>query len=136
MKQLLLLFIILAALVPASAKDILNVKVVSSGSSRPVPSVSLTVEYPDTVVVYQADRKGRLKIEPYSFPLTMTARAEGMAEATFGFMSMPEKAVVIELDEDSSAPKTLPKRRPDWSPLRPHRLSSTFVVRTPSSMTH
>lgn len=115
----------------ASASDVLKVKVVTADRHRPVSFASLKVEYPDDIVDLQADRKGKLKFSPSSFPLTVTVSAPGMTDAVFGLISMPDKGLTLELSPDPSAPAPLVKRRVDWSSDRPRRLRSVYIVRTP-----
>ncbi|MDE6480865.1 MAG: hypothetical protein K2L45_11430 [Muribaculaceae bacterium] len=112
-----------------SAKK-LNGKVVREGDSKGVGYARLAVEYPDTIINYEADRKGRFSFEPSSFPLTITARAEGMTDATYGFMSMPPKTVKLEIEYDPTVSRVSPRRRVDWSSDWPRRLRSTYIVRT------
>ena len=124
---LALAFVLLCA--SSSAKKISG-KVVREGDSKGVGYARVAVEYPDTIINYEADRKGRFSFEPSSFPLTITARAEGMSDATYGFMSMPPKTVKVEMEFDPSVPRVLPKRRVDWSSDWPRRLRSTYIERT------
>ena len=132
MRQSLLLLFIFAAILSAAAKDNLKVRCVSEGDNRPVAFAVLTVEYPDTIVTYHADRKGKASFSPSSYPLTVTARAEGMFDSTVGLMSRPGKALVVQLAPDPSRPRPSVSRRVDWSTDRPRRLGSTYIVRTPA----
>ncbi len=131
MRNSLLLACILAATFSATAKDNLKGKVVCEADGRPVANAILSVEYPDTIVSYEADRKGRFKFEPSSYPLTIAARGEGMTESVIGLMSKPDSKLVIELAPDpSAATKPASKRKPDWSTAMRRRLSSTYIVRS------
>ena len=130
MRKSLLLIILLTSLVSA-AKDNIKVKVVSAANRIPIAYAKLAVEYPDTIVNFEADRKGRLSFTPSLFPLTITARSEGMYDATYGFMSMPSKTLKIAMDPDPSMTKAVEKCRADWSSDRPKRFRSTYIVRTP-----
>ncbi len=100
-------------------------------SHRPVANAILSVEYPDTIVSYEADSKGRFKFEPLSYPLTIAARGEGMVESVIGLMSKPDSKLVIELAPDPTAVSHQShKRKPDWSTAMPRRLTSTYTVRS------
>ncbi|MDE6785619.1 MAG: hypothetical protein K2J46_01085 [Muribaculaceae bacterium] len=129
MRQSLLLIILLTALFSA-AKDNIKVKVINGGNRSPIAFAKLAVEYPDTIVNFEADRKGRLSFTPSLFPLTITARSEGMYDATYGFMSMPKKTLKIVMDPDPTVNIAVDKRRVDWSSERPKRFPSTYIVRT------
>lgn len=61
----------------------------------PVPFVSISVEYADTIVTAQTDEKGLLDFTPLSFPLTLTANSEGMLETTYGIMEQPDEPLTI-----------------------------------------
>ncbi len=131
MRYSLLLICILAATFTATAKDTLKGQVVSEADHRPVPNATLSVEYPDTILIYAADRKGRFKFDPSSFPLTIAAKGEGMTESVIGLMSKPDSKIVIKLAPDPSAVSHQPpKRKPDWSTAMPRRLTSTYTVRS------
>ena len=132
MRHKLLLLCVAGAFLTAAAKDIMKVRVISDADRRPVAFTSLAVEYPDTIMTHLTDRKGKLKFTPRSFPLTVTAHAEGMLDATYGLMSMPDGTVTIEIAPNPAATRPPRKRRVDWSSDRPPRLSSTYVVRTPA----
>lgn len=130
MRNSLLLMCIIAAL-SASAKDTLKGKVISESDSRPVAFAALVVEYPDTIVSYESDRKGRFKFAPLSYPLTITAKGKGMVESVIGLMSRPDSKLVIELAPDSSGtPNHVPVRKPDWSTAMTRRLTSKYIVRS------
>ncbi len=111
------------------AKDNIKVKVISEDTRKPVSYADIQVEYADTIINYKSDRKGKLSFTPSSFPLTVTAHAEGMERVTFAYMAMPSKSLKIEMTPDPSAPRVRPKLRVDWSTATPRRLRSTFVVR-------
>lgn len=128
MNKILLALAFVLICCSSSAKKISG-KVVSEDDAKGVGYASLAVEYPDTILNYEADRKGRFSFEPSSFPLTITARAEGMIESAYGFMSMPTKAIKVEMSPDPSLPRGLAKRRVDWSSAWPRRLRSTYTVR-------
>ena len=130
MRKSLLLIALLTALV-SFAKDNIKVKVISASNHAPIAFAKLAVEYPDTIVNFEADRKGRLSFTPSLFPLTITASSEGMYDATYGFMSMPSKTLKIEMDPDPSVSKAAVKSRVVWSSDRPKRFRSTYIVRTP-----
>ena len=112
------------------SEDILRIRVVNDADRRPVPFASLTVEYPDTIVRYETDRKGRLAFSPACFPITVTAGAPGMLDSTVGMISMPEGKVVVEVAPDPAALGFRPRRKPDWSSDRPPRFPSVFIVRS------
>ena len=133
MRNSLLLLCLLVAALTAAAKGNLKVKCINESDNRPVAFVNLTVEYPDGIVNYQTDRKGKVSFTPSSYPLTVAARAEGMYEAVVGLMSAPSGTLTIELAPDPTKPVTASRRRVDWSTDRPRRLSSTYIVRTHSS---
>ncbi len=131
MRNSLLLTCLIAAAFSATAKDTLKGKVVCEADHRPVAYATLTVEYPDTLISYEADSKGRFKFDPSSYPLTIAARGEGMMESVIGLMSKPDSKLVIELAPDPSAvSKPASKRKPDWSTAMPRRLTSTYIVRS------
>ena len=113
-------------------KGALKLRVVNESDRRPVAFASLSVEYPDTIICYEVDRKGRLSFMPASFPLTVTARASGMLDSTIGLMSMPDEKVVIGIAPDPDAVPEAPRRRPDWSTAMQRRLRSTYTVRSSS----
>lgn len=106
-----------------------KIRAIDSSSRRPVASASVAVEYPDTIVVYETDRKGRLTFNPRFFPVTVTVRANGMYDSTVGLVSMPDGKVTVEVDPDPTAPRPASSRRPDWSTAMQRRLRSVYVVR-------
>ena len=61
----------------------------------PVPFVSISVEYADTIVTAKTDEKGLLDFTPLSFPLTVTANSEGMMETSYGIMEQPDEPLTI-----------------------------------------
>ncbi len=129
MKQSLLLLCLLAASLSMTAKDNLKIKFVNADDLSPVEYVDLTVEYPDTIINYSSDRKGKVAFVPSSFPLTITVKAKGMNDGVFGLMSMPSKRLTLELTPDPSVPRVSGRRRADWSSATPRRLRSTYTVR-------
>ena len=117
-----------------AAKDLVKGRIVNEVDGSPVAYASITVEYPDTIVNYEADRKGRFRFEPMSFPFTVAAKGNGMSEAVYGVMSMPSKGLVLEVAPDPAARVTsAPARKPDWSTAMTRRLSSKFIVRSSSA---
>ncbi len=131
MKTSLLLACFLGLCLSAQADDFVKGRVRSEADKKPVAMASLTVEYPDTIVSYEADRKGRFKFRPLSFPFTVAVKGEGMAQAMFGLMSMPDKGLLFELAPDPNAPASpIRRRKPDWASNMPRRLSSTYIVRS------
>ncbi|MDE6561206.1 MAG: hypothetical protein K2K75_07490 [Muribaculaceae bacterium] len=132
MRNSLLLACLLAASFSVAAKDIKG-RIVSEVDRKPVAYASISVEYPDTIVRYDADRKGRFRFEPMSFPFTVTIKGEGMSEAVYGLMSMPDKGLVLEVTPDPAAAiSAAPARKPDWSTAMTRRLTSKFIVRSSS----
>ncbi len=129
MRVSLLLACLMAVGFSSLAKDPLKGKVVCEADKKPIAYARIVAEFPDTVVNYQADRKGRFCIDALSFPVTITAKADGVMDATIGLMSMPESKVVIELSPDPSYSKPVLSRRVDWSSAEaPHR-GSTYILR-------
>ncbi|MDE6547912.1 MAG: carboxypeptidase-like regulatory domain-containing protein [Muribaculaceae bacterium] len=134
MRNSLLLACLLAACFSVAAKDTIKGRIVNEVDRKPVAYASITVEYPDTIVRYEADRKGRFRFEPMSFPFTVAAKGEGMSEAVYGLMSMPSKGLVLQLAPDpSAAVSSAPARKPDWSTAMTRRLTSKFIVRSSST---
>ncbi|MDE6696747.1 MAG: hypothetical protein K2K25_07690 [Muribaculaceae bacterium] len=129
MRISLLLAGLMAVCFSSFAKDTLKGRVLCEGDNKPVPCARIVAEYPDSIVNYEADRKGRFCFSPLSFPVTITAQGEGMHDATIGLLSMPASKVLILLEPDPAAPKVEPKRRVDWSSTMQPRLRSTFTVR-------
>lgn len=132
MKRLLTLVILLGACFGMHAKPIKG-KVVSDADHSPVANATLQVEYVDTIITYEADKKGRFSIDPLSFPVTITTRGVGMLDGIIGLMSMPDSNLVIELTPDGSGMHAAASRHPYLSGVLYRRLSSTFIVRTPAS---
>ena len=129
MRISLLLACLMAVCFSSLAKDTLRGRVLCEGDNKPVPCARIVAEYPDSIVNYEADRKGRFAFRPLSFPVTITAKGDGRYDATIGLMSMPGSKVLIMLEHDPSAPKVEPKRRVDWSSTMQPRLRSTYTVR-------
>lgn len=73
---------------------------VEEGSQEPVPFASISVEYVDTIVSSKTDGMGLLDFTPRSFPLTVTARGEGMQATTYGIMEQPEGPLTILLTRE------------------------------------
>ena len=132
MRKSLLLLSLLGAFIHASAEDKIKVKVVSSDTNSPIALADISVEYPDTIVNYKSNKRGKLSFIPASFPLTITAQAEGMESVTFGYFSMPSKMLKIEMPADPSAIRVEGSRRVDWASNTPPRLRSTYIVRHPA----
>lgn len=132
MKRFLTLMLLAAVCICADAEKIRG-KVVCEADHKPVAYAGLQVEYVDTIISYDADRKGNFSIEPKSFPLTVTAKGAGMIESAIGLMSMPDTRLIIELTPNSSSQQHAAgrnhKSKPDWSTAMPPRLRSTYVVR-------
>lgn len=126
MKKLLTFVILLAACMGLHAKQMKG-KVVCDVDHRPVPNATLQVEYVDTIISYEADRKGRFCFVPLSFPVTITTRGAGMLDATIGLMGMPDSKLTFELAPD---PAVVPTRVIGSSSAISRRLSSNFIVRS------
>ena len=131
MKRLLVILIVMAAGLVSNAERMKG-KVVRNTDRKPVGHAILQVEYVDTIISYEADRKGRFSIEPLSFPITVTVRGSGMLDATLGLMSMPDSGLTVELTPDGNGGKASARRKPDWTSASKRRLSSTYIVRTPA----
>ncbi len=131
MKNSLLLACLAAVCISAEAEDFVKGRVVSDFNKKPVANAMLTVEYPDTIMTYEADRKGRFKFDPLSYPFTIAVKGEGMAEAVYGLMSKPDKPLLLEVTPDpASVASQKQPRKPDWASNKPPRLSSKFIVRS------
>ena len=73
----------------------IQLSAVEEKTQDPIPFVSISVEYADTIVNCATDEKGHLDFMPLSFPLTLTATCEGMVETTYGLMEHPEEPLTI-----------------------------------------
>lgn len=74
---------------------VFQLSAVEASTQLPVPYASITVEYADSIMNCTTDSIGFLDFTPLSFPLTVTANAEGMLEATTAFMRHPKEPIVI-----------------------------------------
>ena len=73
----------------------IQVSAVEEGTEEPIPFVSISVEYADTIITQSTDEKGKLDFTPLEFPLTLTANCDGMEETTFGLFEHPEEPLTI-----------------------------------------
>lgn len=108
MRHNLLILTIVAATSGVGAQDVgaefdfvmpepavIQICAVDESTQDPVPFVSISVEYADTIVNAATDEKGLLDFTPLSFPLTLTATSEGMLETTYGIFEQPEEPLTI-----------------------------------------
>lgn len=106
MRHILLISAILALATSAAAQDpefdfvvpelpVIQVCAVEEETENPVPFVSISVEYADTIITQSTDEKGLLDFTPRSFPLTLTASSEGMMETSYGLFEHPEEPLTI-----------------------------------------
>lgn len=73
---------------------------VEDSTQNPVPFVSITIEYADTIVNNVTDEMGLLDFTPLSFPMTLTAVGEGMLECCYALFSQPDEPLVILMTRD------------------------------------
>lgn len=106
MRTNLLILTMTAAAFGAGAQDpefefefpeIQNIQIcaMEEGTEAPVPFASISVEYADTIITQSTDEKGLLDFTPLSFPLTLTAKCEGMQDAIYGLYEHPEEPLTI-----------------------------------------
>ncbi|MDE5871854.1 MAG: hypothetical protein K2H22_07925 [Muribaculaceae bacterium] len=68
---------------------------IEESTENPVPFASISVEYADTIITQSTDEMGVLDFTPRSFPLTLTAKCEGMQDVTYGLYEHPEEPLTI-----------------------------------------
>ncbi len=106
MRHNLLILIAMTAVSGASAQDpefdffipepqVIQLCAIEEATQNPIPFVSISVEYADTIMTSSTDEKGLLDFTPLSFPLTLTANCEGMLEVTYGIMEQPDEPLTI-----------------------------------------
>ena len=77
------------------APPVIQICAVEESTQDPVPYVSISMEYADTIVNVSTDEKGLLDFTPLSFPLTLTANCDGMMETTYGIFEQPDEPLTI-----------------------------------------
>ncbi|MDE6548255.1 MAG: hypothetical protein K2L22_04580 [Muribaculaceae bacterium] len=118
MRHNLLILAIMAAASGAGAQDVgaefdfvmpepavIQICAVDESTQDPVPFVSISVEYADTIVNAATDEKGLLDFTPLSFPLTLTANSEGMMEASYGIFEQPDEPLTILMTREPAEDK-------------------------------
>ena len=118
MRHNLLILAIVAATSGAGAQDVgaefdfvmpepavIQICAVDESTQDPVPFVSISVEYADTIVNAATDEKGLLDFTPLSFPLTLTANSEGMMEASYGIFEQPDEPLTILMTREPAEDK-------------------------------
>ncbi|MDE5882877.1 MAG: hypothetical protein K2H60_14240 [Muribaculaceae bacterium] len=118
MRHNLLILAIVAATSGARAQDVgaefdfvmpepavIQICAVDESTQDPVPFVSISVEYADTIVNAATDEKGLLDFTPLSFPLTLTATSEGMLEASYGIFEQPDEPLTILMTREPAEDK-------------------------------
>lgn len=74
---------------------VIQICAIEENTENPVPFASISVEYADTIITQSTDEKGLLDFTPRSFPLTLTAKCEGMQDVTYGLYEHPEEPLTI-----------------------------------------
>lgn len=74
-------------------------------SQNPIPFVSISMEYADTIMSSTTDAKGLLHFTPRSFPLTLTANVDGMQETTYGIWEQPDGPLTILMTREPAEEK-------------------------------
>ncbi|MDE5839545.1 MAG: hypothetical protein K2H49_01355 [Muribaculaceae bacterium] len=108
MRHILLTLSIAAIVSGATAQDadfdyataelpVIQLCAVEEKTQDPVPFVTISIEYADTIIGGITDGMGLLDFTPRSFPLTLTANGEGMAETTYGITDPPEGPLTISM---------------------------------------
>ena len=108
MRDILLILAVTAAASGAGAQEVgaeyeyavpdlpvIQLCAMEEGTEDPVPFVSISVEYSDTIIASRTDEMGLLDFTPRSFPFTLTASGEGMMDATYGITEQPEGPLTI-----------------------------------------
>lgn len=118
MRHNLLILTIVAAASGVGAQDVgaefdfvmpepavIQICAVDESTQYPVPFVSISVEYADTIVNAATDEKGLLDFTPLSFPLTLTATSEGMLETSYGIFEQPDEPLTILMTREPAEEK-------------------------------
>lgn len=115
MRQTLFILSAMASAVAAQTQDVesdyeyivpelpvIQLCAVEKESQKPIPSATISLEYVDTIMISSTDSMGLLDFTPRSFPFTLTAKCQGMLEATYGIMEQPDGPLTILMTREPS----------------------------------